>query len=157
QRTSVDVGVEPCSAGVTAAPAPEPIATSLPAPTAGASDTTASPQVLCDTMNIAGVQNAPRNAAQCLLERRTLLTYIRTYHWNNGRGAPPGSIGLRGQDGTLYGPWPVSAQAGQGGAPNVNWEVYPNAVVPPGIYTIVDSDPATWSHNAESNFSGMMT
>ncbi|MFT5661382.1 MAG: hypothetical protein ACI9TV_002028 [Sulfurimonas sp.] len=34
------------------------------------------------------------------------------------------------------------------GAKNVYWIVYPNITLPAGKYLVLDSDPATWSHNA---------
>jgi hypothetical protein len=36
----------------------------------------------------------------------------------------------------------------------VNWRVEPNQVIPAGTYTVLDSDPATWSQNAESRGQG---
>jgi hypothetical protein len=112
---------------------------------------------LCDNGNVAGVQNNARNPTRCTLDAPTLVTLVRTYHWNNGRGVAPGTIGLRAQDGTLYGPWQATGSPGQGGVPNAYWEAQPNVVLPAGTYTIVDSDPATWANNSGSNFSGMST
>jgi hypothetical protein len=37
---------------------------------------------------------------------------------------------------------------------NAYWTVYLNVTLPAGTYTVIDSDPATWSHNAESSNRG---
>ena len=60
-------------------------------------------------------------------------------------GTPPGPIGLESADGAVLGPWPAAGSEGQGGVPNAYWTVTPNVVVPAGRYTVVDSDPGTWS------------
>jgi len=105
--------------------------------------------------NIDAVSNGPTSPTQFTVTKPYRLTLIQTYHWNNGRGAQPGTIGLIKEDGTLFGPWRVMTKPGQGGVPNAYWEVSPNIVVPAGTYTIVDSDPATWSRNARSGGRGM--
>jgi hypothetical protein len=84
-----------------------------------------------------------------------LVTYILTYHWNNAEGAAPGTVGLRAADGTTYGPWQATGEPGQGGVPNANWVVRPNVVIPPGTYTVLDSDPSTWAQNEETGGVGM--
>ncbi len=61
---------------------------------------------------------------------------------------------LRHSNGKLYGPWRAKGSPGQGGVPNAYWTVSPNAVVPAGTYTIVDSSPATWSQNRQSGGRG---
>lgn len=78
------------------------------------------------------------------------ITYIDTYHWNYGKGAPGGTIGLRKDDGTLYGPWNVETTPGSSGVPNANWIAHPNVILSAGSYTVEDSDPATWTQNSES-------
>lgn len=84
------------------------------------------------------------------------VTEILTYHWNNGQGmSSPGTIGLKAADGTMYGPWSAAGQDGQGGVPNAAWVVHPNVIIPPGAYTVIDSDPDTWSQNAETGGAGM--
>jgi len=84
-----------------------------------------------------------------------LLTVITTYHWNDEQGATPGTIGLRAADGTTYGPWQASGLPGQGGVPNAYWVAYPGIVIPPGAYTVTDSDPSTWSQNSETGGLGI--
>ncbi len=86
------------------------------------------------------------------------VTYIQTYHWNDGKGAAPGALGLAsaGAAGELpakIGPFPAKASAGQNNAPNVNWYVdvpqTPPQVIE-GTYTCTDSGAATWSSNPSS-------
>ncbi|MBK9153547.1 MAG: tetratricopeptide repeat protein [Chloracidobacterium sp.] len=105
--------------------------------------------------NIDSVSNGPTAPTTFTVPGPYRVTFIQTYHWNNGRGARPGTIGLRSADGKVFGPWPVSTKLGQGGVPNAYWEVSPNIVIPAGTYTIVDSEPATWSQNARSGGRGM--
>lgn len=81
-----------------------------------------------------------------------------TYHWNNGQGAKPGTIGIRNSSGAIVGPWAASGSAGQGNAANVNWTANVSTPTKPvvikGSYTCVDSDPATWSQDAETQGKG---
>ncbi|MDD4169315.1 MAG: hypothetical protein PHD36_03490 [Desulfotomaculaceae bacterium] len=113
------------------------------------------PVKVSDTMNIAGVYNGATVPTTFSVSSPHLVTYISTYHWNNARGVPGGTIALQGSDGKVYGPWQVSTRPGQGGVPNAYWEVEPNIVVPAGTYTVIDSDPATWSQNQQSGGKGM--
>jgi len=106
--------------------------------------------------NIAGVSNGPTAPSIFTINSPHLVTSIRNYHWNSSRGASPGMIGLKGQDGKVYGPWQATGTPGQGGVPNAYWTVVPNIVIPAGTYTVTDSAPASWSANAESGGRGMM-
>lgn len=118
-------------------------------PTALAQD-----EVVFENGNIEQVFNGPTNPTVFVLDQPRLVTAIQTYHWNNGRGTTPGLIALVHEDGTVYGPWAAVGLPGMGGVPNAYWEVYPNEVLPAGMYLIVDSDPETWSHNARSDYTG---
>ncbi|UWG95885.1 hypothetical protein LPY66_13285 [Dehalobacter sp. DCM] len=113
------------------------------------------PIPISNTDNIAGVSNGPTAPTTFTIDKPHLVTYIRNYHWNKGRGASLGQIGLKDQNGKVYGPWQASGTQGQGGVPNANWEVFPNIVIPAGTYTVTDSDPASWSANEESGGRGM--
>ncbi len=85
------------------------------------------------------------------------ITSIETYHWNNGSGSPKtGEISLKAEDGTIYGPWETQGTAGQGGVPNAYWTASPTIEIPAGIYTVIDSDPSTWSQNSGSEGKGMV-
>jgi hypothetical protein len=88
------------------------------------------------------------------ITRPHLITNLWNYHWNDGRGATRGKISLRRNDGTEFGPWEVTTSSGHGGAPNVNWECSPNITIPPGTYSVIDSDPTTWSQNPGSKGMG---
>jgi hypothetical protein len=102
--------------------------------------------VIFDNTNKAAVGNSGKSPA-FTITRPHLITNIWNYHWNDGRGATPGTISLTRNDGTAFGPWEVTTTSGQGGARNVNWECSPDVTIPPGTYSIIDSDPATWSQN----------
>jgi hypothetical protein len=107
--------------------------------------------------NGGGVLSGPTAPTVITLKESYRLTFLSTYHWNNGRGTPrPGTIALRGSDGKTYGPWKATGAAGQGGVPNANWEVRPNVTLPPGAYTVIDSDPKTWAQNSESGGRGFI-
>jgi hypothetical protein len=87
----------------------------------------------------------------------TTVASIETYHWNNGTGsANTGKISLKAEDGTVYGPWKTEGTEGQGGVPNAYWTASPTVKLPEGSYTVVDSDPGTWSQNAGSQGKGMV-
>jgi tetratricopeptide (TPR) repeat protein len=126
---------------------------------AGGRDYSAGPvqgQLIFEIGNIGGVGNGPSKSSQFTWSAPHVVTLIRTYHWNSARGAAPGSIALKGKDGGSHGPWQATGSPGQGGVPNAYWTVYPNVTLPAGTYTVIDSDPATWSHNAESSNRGFV-
>lgn len=90
------------------------------------------------------------------IDESWLVTEIKTYHWNDGKGVVPGTIGLTAADGTTYGPWQATGLPGQGGVENAYWVVSPQVTIPAGSYTVVDSDPATWAKNdADTGGMGM--
>ena len=108
--------------------------------------------------NVGGVDNGPQKPTTYQYNASVKLLFLGTYHWNHGKGkSPPGKIGLRHNDGTMYGPWQTSGRAGQGGVPNAYWEVNPNVQLKPGTYTVVDSDPKTWATNAQEGWKGFAT
>lgn len=109
-----------------------------------------------DNGNIYAVRNQPTRPTTFTLSRPIHLTKMLTYHWNDGRGAPAGSIGLRDSNGETYGPWEAIGQPGQGGVPSAYWIVEGDLELPAGTYTVLDSDPATWSQNAGSRGAGMV-
>jgi hypothetical protein len=121
-------------------------------------DTTPLSQREAATLSNGGnVLNGPTAPTVITLKENYVLTFISTYHWNNGRGTPkPGTIALRGGDGTVYGPWKTTGVSGQGGAPNADWEARPNIALPPGSYTVIDSDLKTWAQNPESGGRGFI-
>ncbi len=111
--------------------------------------------VILDNWNKGAVDNNPSCSPSFTISEPQMITYIDTYHWNYGSGtAAGGTISLRKDDGTEYGPWQVEAQPGMNGVPNAWWIAHPNEVIPAGTYTVTDSDPATWSQNSESQGCG---
>jgi hypothetical protein len=118
-----------------------------------AATTAASAVDYLDTTNTGGVLSGGTQPSFFLpAGQQTVITEVDTYHWNGGRGATPGNIWIRSASGSpTYGPYKATGSSGQGGAPNVNWTAHPNLTLPFGTYVVVDSDPATWSQNAQSH------
>ncbi len=118
---------------------------------------------LFDNSNGGGVQNGGKPATFSTGKKTYCLASITTYHWNNGQGAAPGSIGLKvvsglGGKGNTLGPLAATGSAGQGGAQNVNWTATAaQPIVLNGSYACQDSDPATWSQNPASKGQGFCT
>jgi tetratricopeptide (TPR) repeat protein len=141
---------------------PKPAATPRPRPTPRPPSRPSTPsRTERDVVNVnngGGVRNRPTSPTKVRFNSTYKVTYIRTYHWNNGRGTSrPGTIGLRHSNGKMYGPWRATGKPGQGGVRNAYWEVRPNATLPAGTYTIVDSNPATWAQNRQSGGKGFAT
>jgi hypothetical protein len=109
---------------------------------------------LFNNTNTGAVANKPTIQTTFLTPGNTHITQLVTYHWNNGRGAPPGSISLKSMSGPTFGPFKAQGTSGQNNAPNVNWVADVNFTEPIGTYVIVDSDPNTWSQNAQSHGAG---
>jgi hypothetical protein len=109
---------------------------------------------LFNNWNIGAVQNNGIAPTFSTGVQTYCLDHIADYHWNGGKGATPGTIGLTRLGGTALGPWAAVGSSGQGGAPNVTWTATPPAgnvpVILRGAYSVDDSDPATWSQNSDS-------
>jgi len=107
-------------------------------------------ELYLEVFSTAGVNcgNPPVSSTFTINEDRQ-IAMLATYHWCDG--ASPGTISLRRQDGTIYGPWQAVGRDGMGGVPNRYWECGPGAqiVLPPGTYTVVDSRPKTWSWTSD--------
>ena len=113
-------------------------------------------KTLFDNWNKDSVGVGPTTSTTLQVRHQTTVSYINTYHWNNGHGTRvAGSIALRHDDGTLYGPWQAVGAPGQNGVPNAVWECRPQVTIKPGRYAVVDSEPASWAHNAASGYAGM--
>jgi hypothetical protein len=123
--------------------------------TGGPSEGTTAPK-LDEIASIAGVSNGP-TAPSVLTLPAARITAIMTYHWNNAQGATPGTIALRGEDGTVYGPFHTTGSSGQGGVPNAYWTAITNVRIPAGSYTVVDSSPGTWAWASDTGGRGMVT
>ncbi len=87
----------------------------------------------------------PSSQAVFTINSTMNLTFIRTEHENYGKGATAGKIALREKNGAVHGPW----QAKGGSSSPINtWTVtFNNYKLPPGTYTVLDSDPSTWLIN----------
>ena len=113
---------------------------------------------LFDNSNGGGVLNGAKPPSFTTNGKAYCVVSITTYHWNNGKGAKPGSLGLSGT--STVGPYSATGSAGQGGAPNVNWSVnvpQTKPVVINGAYSCTDTDPATWSQNPQTHGTGFCT
>lgn len=110
--------------------------------------------LLFDNQNVLAVQNGGTSPMFEVTSAAT-TTKIETYRWNDAAGnGSTGTISLRADDGTAYGPWETVGRPGQGGVPNAYWAALPNVALPAGSYTVIDSDPGTWSQNADSGGEG---
>jgi hypothetical protein len=109
-----------------------------------------------DNGNIYGVKNGPTSPTQFVLSKTVLITRIENYHYFNN-GTLPGKITLVNEKGQKFGPWQAAGTPGQGGVQNAYWVVRPNISLPAGTYTVMDSDPATWSNNSQSANKGFTT
>jgi hypothetical protein len=84
------------------------------------------------------------------------VTSLTTYHYVEPDGVPSaGSVGITGPDGKAYGPWQATGSDGEGGIKNAMWAATIDLVLPPGTYTVTDSDPSTWSSNDGTGGAGM--
>jgi hypothetical protein len=126
-------------------------ATSAPTPAPPAK-----PVTLFDNGNPIAI-HAGGKAPSFKLGTAATITAMTSYHYIVGGGPSPGTLGLKGADGTMYGPWQCKGEDGQGGVKNAFWVAEPNADVPAGTYTIVDSDPSTWSTNSKAGGKGFAT
>jgi hypothetical protein len=112
----------------------------VPTATAGPATT------LLTTINSGGVNRGRALSPTFKTSRAFKLTKISTYHY--GTAGFVGSISLRSGNGQSVGSWAATLN---NGFVTVN----PNIVIPPGTYTVIDSQPQTWSYNAQSGNLGM--
>ncbi|GEM_PF-3018557 len=118
---------------------------------------TSAPIIIFENGNKQGVQNGPVAPTKFSIRQAHFVTHIYTYHWNNGNGSTPGRIRLQSAKGRVFGPWEARGTPGHNNAQNVNWVVEPNREIPAGDYTVVDSEPSTWSQNISSGSAGFTT
>lgn len=115
---------------------------------------------LFDNTNKDAVSNGPTASTNFTLAVPAHVTELVTYHWNNGHGLPASpavTISIKSaaaSGGPGFGPFTAVGSAGQNGVANANWTATVSFDLPPGIYTVVDSQPSTWSRNARSGGSG---
>lgn len=113
------------------------------------------PKTVLNNGNIYRVFNSPSKPCRFEVDGPALVTYLMSYHWNEGRGKTPGTLSLRRADGTTYGPFQTEGKPGQGGVPDAYWECQPMVTIAPGSYTVIDSDPSTWAQNDLSGNAGI--
>ena len=107
--------------------------------------------------NDGAVSDNPTQLTTFTLDKAYRITQIRTYHWNSGAGsAVAGTISLESAQGDTFGPWVSTGTDGHDNVVNLYWDCTPNQDLEAGTYTITDSDPGTWSHNAESDNAGIV-
>lgn len=94
------------------------------------------------------VENGGKNAS-VTINNDVYATELWTYHYNYGKGAPAGTIQMVASDGTVYGPWQAKTRN------TYYWVAVVNQNIPAGTYTIIDSNPATWSQNADTGSQGI--
>jgi hypothetical protein len=102
-------------------------------------------EYIFDNYNIEEVQKGPAQAPAFAIQAPRKISILCTYHW--WIRPEPGTLGLRDQNGKLYGPFQAIDDLELGVGSNINWVAFPDITLPPGTYTVVDSDPASWSHN----------
>ncbi|MHC1788355.1 hypothetical protein [Solidesulfovibrio sp.] len=147
------------------AKAPQATAPAKPAKTPQAAERSfsGSEKILFKLQSDAAVINMPSQDTVFRITTPTKITKIWTYHYNQGKGAEPGTIGLRDvNSGQVLGEWPaIGTQrmldptpgakwpTSSDGPPFLYWAVTPRIVLNPGKYEVLDADAATWSQNAE--------
>jgi hypothetical protein len=110
---------------------------------------TAFSEVIFNNENGNAVNNAtPPTPTQFTLRDYMVVTSVRTYHWNSGKGAPGGTISITNQSGKTVYSGPVTVQS------KFYWNTEPKLVFPPGTYTVNVSAPPTWSYNSASGNKG---
>jgi hypothetical protein len=112
---------------------------------------------LFNNWNKESVANSPTTATVFTLAASAHVTELVTYHWNNAHGLPASpavTIALKSASGAVFGPFPAVGSPGQGGVKNVNWTATVSFDLPAGAYSVVDSQPGTWSQNGASGNSG---
>jgi hypothetical protein len=106
--------------------------------------------VLFNNGDTNGVNNNPPRPTTFTTSSTITIASITTYHWNAGKGAAPGTIGLRDGNGNEVGSWPAAALGD-----NITfWYVRPKVKIGPGTYTVIDSSPMTWSYTRQSGEMG---
>jgi len=124
---------------------PVPPAPPVPTPTGPVTE-------LFNNTNTGAVQNGAKGEVLLISYTPLHITQLQTYHWNNAKGAAPGTLTLKNASGfPTYGPFPARGTPGTNNVPNVNWLADVNLTLPAGTYQLIDSDPATWSQNSQSH------
>ncbi|EKD33320.1 MAG: hypothetical protein ACD_76C00045G0006 [uncultured bacterium] len=83
------------------------------------------------------------------LDKTYRVTELGTYHWNDGNGSPAQTLQIVSADGKTYGPWQTTIRD------RYYWIATIDIELPPGSYTVIDSEPATWAQNEETKGMGI--
>jgi hypothetical protein len=110
-------------------------------------------ELIFDNVNNTVAPGRAVSETEFFLEQKTMITKIQNCH-NFIYGSSPGSIAIVDTKGKRYGPWQAIGVVRGADFSNAYWEVSPNIVLPPGQYTVIDSDPTSWSANAQSGGKG---
>ncbi len=114
------------------------------------------PTVLYSVTNDMGVAPGVTAPSTFHVASSTNILSMKTYHYVYPGGlSSTGQIGLKSSDGKIYGPWQTTGSPGIHDVPNANWNVSIDIVLPPGTYTVTDSDPSTWSSNIGTKGEGI--
>jgi hypothetical protein len=114
------------------------------------------PVKILDTGNAYGIRQGG-TAPSFTLDKPATITNLTTYHFIDGGGPAPGTLSVKSADGKVFGPWQATGLDGQGAVKNAFWETKPMEKVPAGTYTVVDTDPGTWSTNDKAGGVGFTT
>ncbi len=109
------------------------------------------PVLIWKAGNDGGIEGMGGTSPVVYQDATYFVTEVCTYH-SDGSGnnmGPAGTISLKADDGTTYGPWQATLRS------DVYWIVNPDQDLPAGSYTVIDSNPATWAQNSGSNGQGM--
>ena len=111
---------------------------------------------LLSNFNTSAVQNDPAYYPVITVKSDTRIDVVTTYHWNNGKGAAPGSIIIE-EDDQVMGTWPATGRSSSGVA-NTLWDAFPGVTFRAGhAYTIRDTGESTWSWNEGSRGAGFFS
>ena len=102
--------------------------------------------VLAQIWSLQGVSYGPTAPSTFTLASPARITEILTYHWQ--RYSSSQTIALQSGSQT-YGPWSVDSYSPY-------WYVHPDEVLPAGTYTVIDSQPSTWSWAQDTGGRGIM-
>lgn len=113
-------------------------------------------EVLWSNKNNSAVENvAQAYYVMFELESDAVVTSIRTLH--SLGAAEPIEFMLYAETGLQWGPFLASGTERQGGTKNAYWTADTGELeLPAGWYAVADSDPETWSSNAESKYDGFL-
>ena len=132
----------------------EPTAASAPATPIVEAPPLATPVRRIQVQNTDAVVGGPKVETSFTVKAPIFVRTLRTYHWNDGRGAAPGTMSLTDSSGTRDGSWQARGEPGQGGVPNAYWVTEVNQRLEPGRYTLTTSSNQTWSTNEGVGWKG---